>query len=191
MTPTDQTLLQLNVEAARLMSQCLLYTTARDYLDSPERLQRLFRVPPGRSAMMPPNFLRIDSVGDSLEARSDPALALQTSLAACAGEDSREVVFLVQNDGRKNRIYIGVRHPTGFADSFMGTFQHFFRWVHPGSQLSPIDPRGTAFLAEVSRPLGRMSHGVCLTGIPSAKVSRSASLVSCLDSLLEPIRITP
>jgi hypothetical protein len=182
--PSEQEALELQRTAANLMSQCLSYTTSREYFSAPDRLQRLYRVTPGRTALMPPYFVRIESMGDPLESGQNSALALQTALAACAGDQAHDLVFLVLNDGYVNRLYLGVRHQSGFADEFMESFRHFFRQAHPGSQLALIDPRQDEYDRQIVQPLRRMQHAACLTGIPSAKVNRDGSLVSCLDSLL-------
>lgn len=189
--PSDYELLELQRVAANLMSQSLSYSMSRDYLSAPDQLQRLYRVTPGRSPQMPPYFIRIDSMGDPMESGQNSALALQTALAACAGDDAHELVFLVLHDGRINRLYLGVRHQTGFADEFMESFRHIFRHAHPGSQLALIDPRNDEYSAQIIKPLSRMRHATCLTGIPSAKVNRDGTLVSCLDSLLTGVQGRP
>jgi hypothetical protein len=188
---SDHQSLDIQRTAANLMSQCLSYTTSREYLSAPDRLQRLYRVGPSRSAQMPPRFVRIDSMGDPLESGQNSPLALQTVLAACAGDQSHELVFLVINDGQINRLYLGVRRQNGFADEFMESFRHFFRQAHPGSQLVPIDPRAKDYSDQIVEPLKRIRHAACLTGIPSAKVNRDGSLVSCLDGLLTGIQGHP
>lgn len=188
---SDYESLELQRTAASLMSQCLSYTTSREYLAVPDQLERLYRVASGRSAQMPPCFVRIDSMGNPLESSQNSALALQTALAACSGDQAQDLVFIVLNDGRVNRLYLGVRHQNGFADEFMDSFRHFFRQAHPGSQLALIDPRQDEYRNQIVKPLQQMRHAACLTGIPSAKVNRDGSLVSCLDSLLTGIQGQP
>jgi hypothetical protein len=93
-------------DIANAMSQTLLFATGRDYLATPDQLQKVYLPAAGRSPQLPPYFLQIDTIGQQLDSGHPASLSLQTALAACAGEQAHEVVFLVINDGRVNRVYL-------------------------------------------------------------------------------------
>lgn len=187
----------LSLNAAEAISQSLTFSLGRQYLDAPldeaQFLQpaRLL----GRAESLPPVFARLEQVGAPVGGGAHPFVALQTALAACHNPGRHTLAFLVNSDGRTNRIYLGVRphdpaEAGGPTAQFVEQLGQFFRGNWPGTRLTPCD-----YAAEVhpllATPAGNRPAVVALTGIPSLKAGDQPGYPQSLDRLLRGLRGRP
>jgi hypothetical protein len=175
---------------ATALSQSLSNVTSRNYLESASRnSSNLFDISEYHKPLVPPHFFRIDQLGKLEDGKvSETFTALQTALAACHGNLDQQFVFLIIHDGISNRIYMGVRNNTKAPYAFMRTFQHFLKGLYAGSKFEQLSPEQEVYKQEISIPLERMEHSICLTGIPSVKQGLNLEHLSYIDKLLTGIQ---
>ena len=188
---------------ADMISQSLIHSLSRRFLDTPFGESQNLRMYPNVTKVGVPVFFRLEQVGAAPPGgATQPLVALQTSLSACHNPGRHALVFLIQSDGARNRIYLGVR-PTGEdeaaqagAHALMLQLAHFLKGAWPGTRLAPCDfgreikPALTATLGDGEASAAAPSV-VALTGVPTLKSADTHGYPQSLDRLLRGLRGQP
>ena len=190
--------LEQYIQSANLLSQSLLFSLRRQYLDTPlTDAQFIQPLPqPDRLLLEEPYFLRIDQIGSAVDGSCENILtALQTTLSACHAPNQYTLIFLITNDGINNHIYLGVRsHNYSIYPSidFVENIGRFLQGNWPGTRVSVCGQNDPKFSKEVLQPLREeFRYGAALTGIPSLKRSDHNDYPQSLDYFLRGFRGVP
>lgn len=160
------------MQTTNAMSQALLFSLGRQYLDVPFEQAGYWQLQPQTSPYADLHFARVEQVGQvsSAEAWS----VWQTALAACHNPQQYSLLFALSGEGAQRQIYLGVgsHRPDTSAALFLESLINFVQGNWSGTKLArcstpEIDQR-------VRHPLANLlTHPVSLTGIPSSWAENS------------------
>jgi hypothetical protein len=192
----SQTQLAQQIEVANLISQSLLFSLERQYLDIPlEKAPFIQPVSKREPASEVPYLLRLEQVGNPMgPLPAQPFTALQTALMASHNPGDHSLIFTVTGDGRTNNVYFGVRGhgPHAYSSAFVDSLGDFLQGNWPGTRLVRTTIHDPQFKETITLPLERELHyGVALTGIPSLKGGDQFGYPQSLDRLLRGLRGLP
>ncbi len=194
--PQDMQQLDVQIQVANAMSQSLLFSLGRQYLDVPfEQAAHIQPVSLGEVSLEEPYFLRVEQVGSSVVGSpQQPFTALQTALSACHAPGRYTLMFIVSSDGHKNYVYLGARshEHNDDAEDFVENLGHFLQGNWPGTRLRLCNPEDEEFKAHIQNPLKHnLRYLTSLTGIPSLKLGEHPGYPQSLDRLLAGLRGSP
>lgn len=191
--PQDMQKLDAQIQVANAMSQSLLFTLGRQYLDIPfEDATHIQPIFPREESLEKPNFLRVEQVGSSVVGSlQQPFTALQTALSACHVPRRYTLMFIVSSDGKQNHVYLGARSHNHYDDSqdFVENLGHFLQGNWPGTRLQVCTSEDEEFKTHLQLPLTKkLGYVTALTGIPSLKPGDNPGYPQSLDRLLAGLR---
>ncbi len=172
MTPPTRTPQPNLMETTNAMSQALLFSLGRQYLDVPFEQAQYWQPQPQSPAYADLHFARVEQVG-----QIDPSAAWsvwQTAMAACYNPQQYSLLFGVTGDGQQRHIYLGIgsRRPDASAALFLESLINFVQGNWPGTKLRRCTKQEIDHA--VRHPLGNaLNHPVSLTGIPSSWAENS------------------
>ena len=179
--------------AGDVLSQSLLFSVGRNYLDGPIFAANYVRLVDKDIPQAPDiAFIELEQVGQPVDA--DPGrhlAAIQTTLAA-AHDPRYALLFLVSSDGLRNNIYIGIdgRAPGTQPRLFAEQLGQFLCSNWPGTRVKSVSDYNQ-IVQKVHVPLSRYRHAQAFTGIPSARSDQGHDYPQSLDQLMRGLRGKP
>lgn len=189
--------LEAKILAANAMSQSLLFSLGRQYLDLPlEDADFIQPVPPIGTLLGEPYFLQVEQVGSCVTGFDNQSFtALQTVLSACHEPGRYSLVFIISSDGRQNCVYLGIRsHDDTLhsSEDFASNLGKFIQGNWQGTKLSLHEPKSQQVQEQILYPLkNKFRYGCALTGIPSLKPGDIPGYPQSLDRLMRGMQGSP
>jgi len=195
--PQDLEQLEAQIQFTNMMSQSLLFSLERQYLDIPfEKATYIQPVMSGGLSVEGPSFLRLKQVGNAASGSLyQPFTAFQTALSACHKPGCYSLLFIVSSDGDENHIYLGTRSHDRYAynsEDFVNYLGYFLQGNWPGTRFQLCDQDEQIFQDQILSPLNhKLNFAAALTGIPSLKPGDNPGYPQSLDRLLRGLRGSP
>ncbi|MBK1986787.1 ATP-binding protein [Sphaerospermopsis aphanizomenoides BCCUSP55] len=194
--PQDLKQLDIKIAAANVMSQSLLFSLGRQYLDVQLTDAKYIQpLPPKGILMGDPYFLKVEQVGSSLTTSlSQPFTALQTALSACHNPEKYHLVFIISSDGTQNQVYLGICSKDSLdssSEDFIGNIGKFLQGNWQGTKFRCLDTDTQEVKSHIVQPLNKFHYAQAITGIPSLKPGDHPGYPQSLDRLLSGMRGSP
>jgi hypothetical protein len=188
--------LDLKIAAANVMSQSLLFSLGRQYLEIPLADAKYIQpMPPKGILMGDAYFLKVEQVGNSLvDSLSQPFTALQTALSACHNPEKYNLVFIISSDGSQNQVYLGICSKDSLdssSEGFVGNIGKFLQGNWQGTKFRELDTESPEVKSHIIQPLNKFHYAQAITGIPSLKPGDNPGYPQSLDRLLRGMRGSP
>lgn len=188
--------LDLKIAAANVMSQSLLFSLGRQYLEIPLADAKYIQpMPPKGILMGDAYFLKVEQVGNSLvDSLSQPFTALQTALSACHNPEKYNLVFIISSDGSQNQVYLGICSKDSLdssSEGFVGNIGKFLQGNWQGTKFRELDTDSPEVKSHIIQPLNKYHYAQAITGIPSLKPGDNPGYPQSLDRLLRGMRGSP
>ena len=188
--------LDIKITAANVMSQSLLFSLGRQYLEIPLADAKYIQLLPPKGILMgDPYFLKVEQVGSSLTASlSQPFTALQTALSACHNPEKYNLIFIISSDGSQNQVYLGICSRDSLDNSseeFIGNIGKFLQGNWQGTKFRELDTDSPEVKTHIIQPLNKFNYAQAITGIPSLKPGDNPGYPQSLDRLIRGMRGSP
>jgi hypothetical protein len=188
--------LDLKIAVANVMSQSLLFSLGRQYLEIPLADAKYIQpMPPKGILMGDAYFLKVEQVGNSLvESLSQPFTALQTALSACHNPEKYNLVFIISSDGSQNQVYLGICSKDSLdssSEDFISNIGKFLQGNWQGTKFRELDTDSPEVKSHIIQPLNKYHYAQAITGIPSLKPGDNPGYPQSLDRLLRGMRGSP
>lgn len=176
----------LAIQTANTISNSLLFSLGRQYLDRPFKQSEYIDYFPATTALIgKPYFLHLEQLGD-LKANSleQQLTALQISLSACHNLGGDKLIFMIDSNGSNSHVHLGTRsRNTDFVDNLKAMLKGHL----PGTELQLYFPNDSEFKAGIEEPLKKFIYPTAITGIPSLHpgINLGYSQLDCLLRTLE------
>ncbi len=181
------------------MSQSLLYTLTRQYLNYPvtELSKPKFLTCKKNINLKIPSLLRLDKIGKNIQSTPFDMLAsLQTVLNIFHNPGNCQLIFLILSDGRMNEIYLGVNSLNSSFDSNEFVEEYLGHWIKgnlSGTETSfySNDTYSIASvnqLSAIEQQLSKFKGGTAITGLPSIPSQNKNGYPVSLDKLISGLR---
>jgi hypothetical protein len=185
--------LDLKIAAANVMSQSLLFSLGRQYLEIPLADAKYIQpMPPKGILMGDAYFLKVEQVGNSLvDSLSQPFTALQTALSACHNPEKYNLVFIISSDGSQNQVYLGICSKDSLdssSEEFISNIGKFLQGNWQGTKFRELDTDSPEVKSHIIQPLNKYHYAQAITGIPSLKPGDNPGYPQSLDRLLRGMR---
>ena len=158
--------INLAIKSASAMSNYLLFSLGREYLDQSFKQSEYIKYfPPTYGLTGQPYFLHLKQVGDSKTNSLEQQLtALQVSLSACHNLGSDKLVFMINSEESNNHVFLGTRSSnTDFVDNL----QAMLKGNLPRTELELYFPKDEKFKTQIKEALDKFKFPTAITGIPS------------------------
>jgi Helicase HerA, central domain len=188
--------LDLKIAAANVMSQSLLFSLGRQYLEIPLADAKYIQAMPPKGILMgDAYFLKVEQVGNSLvDSLSQPFTALQTALSACHNPEKYNLVFIISSDGSQNQVYLGICSKDSLdssSEEFISNIGKFLQGNWQGTKFRELDTESPEVKSHIIQPLNKFHYAQAITGIPSLKPGDNPGYPQSLDRLLRGMRGSP
>lgn len=154
----DNQQLEDQMQMATLMSKSLRYTIRRNYLEENECSS--FFTPSESSSLLLPNFVCLYPSDAELISE----FTLKKILTLYDSKVDWQLIFLVINDGKDSKIYMGVRDEDDIH-YFLQNADYIFQ--DKDLHFEKLSTKNKAYKPDILEHMNKMRYGICLTGIPS------------------------
>ena len=182
----------LKMYAATGMAQTLSFCMERKYLQAigNSNINPIFKL--GEATSTPKSkvsWISVSQIGRPLKEEAEFCFtAMQKILYSCFLPDACQLLFLIKNDGRSNKMYIGIR-PLGSSlnKRFVLQLREFIRGIWPGVKCTTLTDKETSDLeryASQNYQSEKQENVYAITGIPSMESQYKSVYPATIDQLM-------
>lgn len=185
------------VMAATAMADSIRYMSTREYLNySPHSYeQHPFILGNGANNNIidqsPIRWIKIDQVGRHSENSRMCFAAMQKILFSCHDAEKKQIIFLVNGNGKEVELYIGIRfigqnNSRKACDIFAQSTASYIKTLWSGTQTKFVkgDDAPDRILEGLIPGKGAYQHLYSLTGVPSFMEGSGSESLTSLDTLI-------
>lgn len=176
------------IQAANAMSRSIQYMTMRNYLDvlSPQKKCDIFISPENQNNdfSFPVQWIKIEQIGKDVSSSPHYYFStIQKILLSCHDPQKKQLLFLIQGDGIKINLFIGIRLYSDVEDtSFANYLATYIKSIWPGTSTSLVsadcDGPSDALFGDSSKKV------FSITGIPSFLKKDGEEGLTSIDALI-------
>lgn len=182
----------LKMYAATAMAQTLSFSMERKYLEGIGNtdLNPLFQLGEVKSTVKSPvSWINISQVGKPLQDNAEFCFtAMQKILYSCFVPKATQLLFLITNDGIRNKMYLGIRPMNNSIDKrFTKQLSEFMKGQWPGLKCETLNDSKQKELSDFASNnfvSGKSDNIYALTGIPSMESQYKTIYPATIDQLM-------